>query len=78
MADNDHALPHTDADPSVSVGGGVREGRIRTPTPFPTAGSAKLDDVTAPERRPWMAEATSGSALFGDAIGTYYSLSFFP
>ena len=24
MADNDQALPHTDADPSVSVGGGVR------------------------------------------------------
>ncbi len=24
MAANDHALPHADADPSISVGGGVR------------------------------------------------------
>ena len=57
MAYNDQGFPHTDADPSVSVGGGVREGWTSAPTPFPTAGNPKLYDVGRPPRRPWMVAA---------------------
>ena len=55
MSHNDHGFPHADADPIVSVGGGVREGRTSAPTPFPTAGNPKLADVAVAPRRPWTA-----------------------
>ena len=52
MSANDQALPHRRSEAEA-----VREGRIRTPTPFPTAGSAKLSAVVSPPRRPWTADA---------------------